>query len=618
MATESSSPSNAGDTPTAPEAVVEERREKQMPDDEAMIEYGYLERWPEWRRKLAAFLRSGPVDFFLTSVVIYNLFVVVAETDQRSKFGDESTLQWVDISNSVLLAFYTTELVIRLFTLRKWFFVDRLNWLDFGLIAHDLIMLPVSAIFGDVISLSFLRVFRLARLGRSYRVIRISPELGMLLKGLVATLRSIFVSTIVIFALLTIWSILAVEFIQPINLDVARTTDKYKDCERCERAFQTVLDANLTFFQQLITGDSWGQVTIPVIEQNPWTVIFFVTVQVSISIGLMNLLLAVIVDRANEARHEDIKAELREEQEEKKKMMAHLTKVCQAMDTDGGGHLSLEELRNGYEENSEFELIMKKMDIGEDDIGAVFSMMDSDKSGSVLYDEFVEQLWKMKSTDQQTMLTFIKYYVFEVHSAIEGKVVGMEQQVLKEMQRIYFILAKLINYETAELNELEIIRQNTSNSKQEGTAEEDARFQAIEAAIDAKAKMPKTITCDQPSASGQGDSKQAQDSSAYKDIVALRGAQDETSLTVKQCLTQLQQLEKLIQTEVVQPLQLKQDFALDSGRRSARSGVANSEVSWPPSLCGVSRTAPRTVHQQDPNASGIQAGVPKRGHLNCV
>merc|ERR1719183_2943493 len=158
-------------------------------------------------------------------------------------------------------------------------------------------MMPFSALFGNVISVSFLRVLRLARLGRSWRIMKVSPELSILLKGLLSTMKSIAMGALMILVMLTISSIIAVEFVHPVNLEVARLTDKYDGCDRCARAFATVMDSNLTFFQQLIAGDSWGTVTIPVIEQNPTTAIFFVVVHVCVAIGLMNLLLAVIVDR---------------------------------------------------------------------------------------------------------------------------------------------------------------------------------------------------------------------------------------------------------------------------------------------------------------------------------
>merc|ERR1711865_716970 len=57
---------------------------------------------------------------------------------------------------------------------------------------------------------------------------------------------------------------------------------------------------------------------------------------------------------------------------------------------------------------------MRAMDVGKEELTAVFNIMDEDQSGEVDYSEFVDQLYKMRSNDQHTMLVFIKHYVSDV------------------------------------------------------------------------------------------------------------------------------------------------------------------------------------------------------------
>ncbi len=38
------------------------------------------------------------------------------------------------------------------------------------------------------------------------------------------------------------------------------TRGHYDDCERCSRAFESVAQSALTFTQQVIAGDAWGEV----------------------------------------------------------------------------------------------------------------------------------------------------------------------------------------------------------------------------------------------------------------------------------------------------------------------------------------------------------------------
>merc|ERR1712032_314601 len=54
------------------------------------------------------------------------------------------------------------------------------------------------------------------------------------------------------------------------------------------------------------------------------------------------------------------------------------------------------------------------MDIHAEDFDAMFHVLDQDRSGDIQYDEFAEQLQKMKNNDKHTMLVFIRYYVMEL------------------------------------------------------------------------------------------------------------------------------------------------------------------------------------------------------------
>ena len=98
--------------------------------------------------------------------------------------------------------------------------------------------------------------------------------------------------------MIIIWSILAVERFHPINRVLyAERQDHY-----CANAFETVMRATLVFFQTLIAGDSWGTCSIPVIEAQPAYFIVFAEAFVTIQLGFTNLVLAIIVDKAQEAK----------------------------------------------------------------------------------------------------------------------------------------------------------------------------------------------------------------------------------------------------------------------------------------------------------------------------
>merc|ERR1712100_5826 len=92
--------------------------------------------------------------------------------------------------------------------------------------------------------------------------------------------------------------------------------------------------------------------------------------------------------------------------------------MCASLDDDGSGSITLEELEQGFQTNPEFALALSVMDIRGEDMAVVFAILDEDLSGSVTYDEFVDQLYKMKSQDSHTMLLFIKGYVNQLRQKL--------------------------------------------------------------------------------------------------------------------------------------------------------------------------------------------------------
>merc|ERR1719327_1879266 len=146
---------------------------------------------------------------------------------------------------------------------------------------------------------------------------------------------------------LLVWGILAVHLIHPINQRVA---DKgfYDGCERCPRAFSTVFDSMLTFWKQLVAGDSWGTLSEPIIDENRWTSLFFMLVLVTVSLTMLNCILAVVVEAGAAAAAADDHDKAVEREKMVLKAEEKLIDLCQGLDSDCDGVLSFEEFRRGF------------------------------------------------------------------------------------------------------------------------------------------------------------------------------------------------------------------------------------------------------------------------------
>jgi hypothetical protein len=282
---------------------------------------------------------------------------------------------------------------------------------------------------------SFLRVARLCKLSRLAKAFHLFPELRLMMAGLIGCSKAIFWGSVLLMFCLIVWSIIAVQFIHPLNSKIAET-GAYADCDRCARAYSTVFQATLTFWQQIVAGDSWGTITITVIEHYPETVSFYMLVFLSVGMAVLNLILGVVVDVASQGRDK-----LKEEMEKDQLMLRleyhhHLVDICREMDHDGDGRISEAELHKFWTLSATFREAMSGLDITEQDIAVLWAVIDPDKVGTVSYTEFVESCYKLKSSNTTFVLAYLKFYITEIKNKVCDAIEGVKTEMIAEERKI--------------------------------------------------------------------------------------------------------------------------------------------------------------------------------------
>eukprot|EP00408_Alexandrium_pacificum_P050886 CAMPEP_0171265486 /NCGR_PEP_ID=MMETSP0790-20130122/58149_1 /TAXON_ID=2925 /ORGANISM="Alexandrium catenella, Strain OF101" /LENGTH=566 /DNA_ID=CAMNT_0011734155 /DNA_START=71 /DNA_END=1768 /DNA_ORIENTATION=+ len=366
------------------------------------------------------FLDSSFVNGALVALIVFSFVIVIIEADYK---GDPPF--WIWASNIAILCSYIIEAAMRMYVMRSKYFCSAINILDFILIIADITSETMVALGHELMpSFIILRVVRLTRLFRSVKALVKFPQLALLVKGFINSLGAVAYGVAFMCLNLLFWSVGAVYFIHPVNKRVA-LAGKYMECDRCEHAFETVMESTLTFVQQIICGDSWGEITIPIINESPATAVFFAAVFTSIHIMTLNLILAVIVDTA-------LKTSLEcNEEVVKHKMSAftdhanHLKAVCRTMDRNCSGDVTFDELVEGYDTNETFRNLLNAMDVNKSDLALIFAILDTDGSGAVNNEEFISEIFKMKSQDSHTLLVFIKHYVCDIRKDVRKQMRSM-------------------------------------------------------------------------------------------------------------------------------------------------------------------------------------------------
>merc|ERR1719329_1239280 len=105
-------------------------------------------------------------------------------------------------------------------------------------------------------------------------------------------MRTLFWTVILTFLLLTMWSLVIVELVHPMVQELVEDDPGCEAIAPWSLAFSSVMRSNLTLFQTIVAGDSWGRLAVPIIVAHPWTAFLFLSALLSIVFGVLNLIVA--------------------------------------------------------------------------------------------------------------------------------------------------------------------------------------------------------------------------------------------------------------------------------------------------------------------------------------
>eukprot|EP00928_Gymnodinium_smaydae_P025636 TRINITY_DN2035_c0_g2_i1.p1 TRINITY_DN2035_c0_g2~~TRINITY_DN2035_c0_g2_i1.p1 ORF type:complete len:572 (-),score=75.19 TRINITY_DN2035_c0_g2_i1:129-1778(-) len=380
------------------------------------------------RQQVRDVLDHVMVDAVLGLVIFFNFVIIIVDIDYRAR--EITTPRWVSASMLVCFAVYCIEWCARFYTDRFEIFSKTSCNLDFTIIVVGIIEYILGWIYDASNSnqtsemIRMLRMLRLLRLLRVVKLFNALRELRKLMQMMATCAKTLFWSFLLCFILMTIWAAIGVETLDNI---VRQVDDEggFADCERCREAFSSVMAANLTLFQIIMAGDSWGRIAIPTIERYPASLLIFVGSLVTLLFGVLNLVLAVVVDTFAETRKNDMHMlatdlELFENAEK-----GELGNLFNRIDVDGKGTLSFDDLFDGAKQIEEFRQWLRVLDIDSNDLRNLYDILDQTGRGGVASDEFVTGMYRLKNTEAKTAVRLMKCLVH----TIDAKVADIQKDI---------------------------------------------------------------------------------------------------------------------------------------------------------------------------------------------
>jgi voltage-gated sodium channel len=313
----------------------------------------------------------------------------------------------------IFLVIYSTELGLR-------FFAHGKDCLKSGWVCFDLFLVSTSLISMAIVepilknstdegsaaalgSLMVLRMFRLGRLARAIRLIAQFRTLWTLVRGLFGNIDTVMYTFILIFIILYIFACMGIELITKSPLK----EDDEVWAELVELHFSSLWLSMLTLVQ-FVTLDSVGAIYAPMIQRSYGLAVYFLLFILFVSIALMNLVTAVIVEGSLASAETDKEVQRAYKHQMVKALIPKIRSLFVALDTDGDGTVTLDECVDAPESvKKELNQVIQTEDIKE-----LFEMLDSDNDGSLGIDEFCDAIQRIAVSDippeQLRMRNFIE------------------------------------------------------------------------------------------------------------------------------------------------------------------------------------------------------------------
>lgn len=427
------------------------------------------------------FLRNPLVRNGMGILTLVDAVLTCVDIDARAGGTGGDPPIWLTVASNCCLSMYSIEFLMWVWVLPlRRALRDKFLMIDLFIITIGYVELILLAAGWNVGTFGFLRVLRIVRIMRLLKVFRKIPylkELQKLVNMTSTCMKTLGWSFIFCFVIMTIWAMLMVEFVHPLILELHESEDLFAGDEQILRAASTVMHANLLLFKTVIAGDSWGRIAVPLIEAYPATGIIFVGSLLTLVFGVLQLIVAVVVDTFAEKRERDVLNRAEEMENDIEEDKRFLQRIFDRVDEDGSGELTLEELIEGAKNDPEFQSRLRVMDIDESDLQQLFMMIGVKGTGQVSPEEFIQPLsrWVHES---KTANRFVKYNVMrtmhqndELRAFTSAKFDALNLQI----QRIASSLGLSMETPTLSRRNSRRQRKTSKSNSSDGTEPKDSR-----------------------------------------------------------------------------------------------------------------------------------------------
>eukprot|EP00746_Dinoflagellata_sp_MGD_P073320 gnl/MRDRNA2_/MRDRNA2_29762_c0_seq1.p1 gnl/MRDRNA2_/MRDRNA2_29762_c0~~gnl/MRDRNA2_/MRDRNA2_29762_c0_seq1.p1 ORF type:complete len:664 (+),score=132.33 gnl/MRDRNA2_/MRDRNA2_29762_c0_seq1:196-1992(+) len=274
----------------------------------------------------------------------------------------------------------------------------------------------MMSLFSTEISLSFLRVLRICRVIRMVRVFKVCSDLWFLVLSIIRSLQAIFWVGMLIVLLVYVSSIICVEMMGRKEMDGKilypghdddpdDILDQYAKFNNYIY-FGTMSRSMYTLFTLSLLAE-FDTFSRPVWERQPIMIAFFILFVVFTAFGIFNILIGMIVDKANATQLEMDQEKKKQDTKKKLQELMRIREMVFSIDSDASGSISEAELELAFKMPAVVDLL-EQVDLPQGwTPNELLALLDQSGDKTVDYDEFIKTFWRLLLNNpfQQTCCT---------------------------------------------------------------------------------------------------------------------------------------------------------------------------------------------------------------------
>jgi len=385
--------------------------------------------------------------------IVSNAVLLGIVTDNCARNGPDTTQEFVSLANRLFTAFFTVELLLRMFALGPCTFLmlagtRAWNRFDMLVVCVDLLgailsFTPYGTEDSAVQSLSVLRMLRILRLARALRILRlftVFKELRLMVLSVLKSGKTLFWSLLLVVITIYIFSVFLLENVTFYlrSIDTAKLGEKDRtNFKTLQLRFGSMLQTCYTLFAALTGGVDWADLADG-LQEVGWssvaTMVFFVFFMI---FAMTNIITAVFVESATESVYNDRDEVIQEEMRAESSTLNELRAIFERIDRQQSGSMSLVDFEAALKNPATLALF-RRLGIEITAAHGLFRLLDLDGSGSVTAIEFLVGCMKMRggarSVDLATLMYENKRMMTKWNQFI--KYIREEFQELRKFERI--------------------------------------------------------------------------------------------------------------------------------------------------------------------------------------